>query len=206
MDSAGETDLGSRTVSRVTSLALPSVRTGVGRVRAAAARFGAAESAVVALLMLGAIAVGGARPLTVGLLWLALATPRLIAVDIAEHRLPDAIVLPGYPIVLLAVGADALRGPADLRAALIAAIAYGGTLLVLYAMGGMGFGDVKLAPPLGLLLGATAPVAAVVGPLAAMFAGGMAAVVALIRFGPRAHIPFGPPMLLGAWAALLLPV
>ncbi|WP_375399878.1 prepilin peptidase [uncultured Amnibacterium sp.] len=190
----------------MTSLALPSVRTRLSRARAATARLGAAESAVVALLVLGAITVGGVRPLTVGLLWLALVTPRLMAVDIAEHRLPDAIVLPGYPIVLLAVGADAIWGRTDLRAALVAGIAYGGTLLVLHALGGMGLGDVKLAPVLGLLLGGIGPVAAVVGPLAAMFAGGAAAVVALIRFGPRAHIPFGPPMLLGAWAALLLPV
>lgn len=164
------------------------------------------ELAVVVLLVVGAGASGGLRPLTIGLVWFALVTPRLTAIDIAERRLPDAIVLPGYPIILLAVGADAVLAGSDLRQALIAAIAYGGTLLVLHLLGGMGLGDVKLAPVLGLLLGATSPVAAVAGPLLAMFAGGAAAIVALIRFGPRAHIPFGPPMLLGAWAALLLPI
>lgn len=189
----------------MTSFAVPPVRGIVGRTRAILARVGAAELAVGVLLVLGAVVAGGTRPLTFGLLWLALVTPRLVMVDIAERRLPDAIVLPGYPVVLLAVGADAIWAGSDLRGALIGGIAYGGTLLVLHVLGGMGLGDVKLAPVLGLLLGGVGPTAAVVGPLIAMFAGGAAAVVALIRFGPRAHIPFGPAMLLGGWTALLLP-
>ena len=88
----------------------------------------------------------GARPLLLGAMWLALVTPRLVAVDLAEHRLPDAIVLPGYPIVLAAVLLESWRQGVAPLDAVLAGAGCGAVLLLLHAAGGMGFGDVKLGP------------------------------------------------------------
>jgi leader peptidase (prepilin peptidase)/N-methyltransferase len=97
-----------------------------------------------------------------------------------------------------------LADPRDLRSALAAAGGYGLLLMLLHLLGGMGLGDVKLAPALGLLTGATGPLVAIASPLVAFLAGGLAAVAVLVRRGPGAAMPFGPAMLLGAWAAVLL--
>lgn len=156
---------------------------------------------MIGLLLAVAAAVAvGPRPLLAGLVALAVVTPRLVAVDIAEHRLPDAIVLPVLAIVLAAVALDG----GDRGTAAWAAGAYGLLLLVLHAIGGMGLGDVKLAPALGLLAGALGPLPAVAAPFLAFVLGGLAAVVVLLRRGAGAAMPFGPPMLLGAWTAVLL--
>jgi leader peptidase (prepilin peptidase)/N-methyltransferase len=161
-----------------------------------------ADAALVlgVLLAVAAVAAVGVRPLTAGVVWLALVTPRLIAVDIAEHRLPDVIVLPA----LVVAAASVLVDGRDLPTAIAAAGGYGLLLLLLHLLGGMGLGDVKLAPALGLLTGAMGPLAAVASPLLAFLTGGLAAVVVLVRRGPGAAMPFGPAMLLGAWAAVLL--
>lgn len=152
------------------------------------------------LLAVASLAAVGPRPIVLGLIWLAVVTPRMIAVDIAEHRLPDAVVLPALAVALGAVLLDARNG----SVAVVAALAYGLLLLVLHLAGGMGLGDVKLAPALGLLAGAIGPATALAAPLLAFLAGGMAAVAVLLRRGPGAAMPFGPAMLLGAWAAVLL--
>ena len=152
------------------------------------------------LLAVAALAAVGLRPVAAGLAWLALATPRLISRDIAEHRLPDAIVLPA----LATAGGAVLIDGRNVAAATAAATGYGLLLLVLHLLGGMGLGDVKLAPVLGLLTGALGPSAAVAAPLVAFLAGGVAAAAVLVRRGPGAAMPFGPAMLLGAWAAVLL--
>ena len=155
------------------------------------------------LLLLAALAVGP-RPLLAGLAWLAVVSPRLAAVDLAEHRLPDRIVLPGYPVAAAALILDAWTGGADPAAACVAGAVYGGLLLVLHLAGGMGLGDVKLAPLLGALTAAAVPGGAVLAVVLAFLVGGVAAAVVLLRRGPASRMPFGPPMLLGAWAALAL--
>jgi leader peptidase (prepilin peptidase)/N-methyltransferase len=152
------------------------------------------------LLAVAGVAAVGFRPVALGLVWLALVTPRLVAVDIAEHRLPDAIVL---PTLAVAVAAASLDGH-DPTIAAWAATGYGVLLLALHLLGGMGLGDVKLAPALGLLAGGVGPLPAVAAPLLAFLAGGVAAVVVLARRGAGAAMPFGPAMLLGMWAAVLL--
>ena len=177
------------------------------------------EATLTALLALGSVLAAGPRPALLGLLWLAAVTPRLVAVDIAEHRLPDRVVLPGWPVALAAALLEAAAGGTPVLVALAAGAGYGALLLVLHVAGGagygalllllhvgggMGLGDVKLAPVLGLAAAAVTPAAAVAAPLLAFLAGGVVAVVALARSGRGARIPFGPAMLLGAWAAVLL--
>ncbi len=70
---------------------------------------------------------------------------------------------------------------------------------MLHVAGGMGLGDVKLAPVLGLAAAAASPAAGIGAPLLAFLAGGVLALVTLVRQGPGASVPFGPAMLLGAW-------
>lgn len=162
------------------------------------------ESAPAAALALLAAAAVGPRPLLIGALWLAVVTPRLVAVDLAEHRLPDAIVLRGYPVVLAAAVADRWAAGADALPVLAAGAGVGLVLLLLHVAGGMGFGDVKLAPLLGVVTEAATPGGAVLATVLAFLVGGVAAAAVLVRRGRGARLAFGPPLLLGAWSALLL--
>ena len=162
------------------------------------------EAVLAALLGIGGIVAVGPRPAVIGLLWLAVVTPSLTATDIAEHRLPDRLVLPGWPIALAAALLEASAGGTPILVAVASGAAYGVLLLLLHVAGGMGLGDVKLAPVLGLVTAAVSPAIALAAPLLAFLAGGAVAVAALLRSGPGARIPFGPAMLLGAWAAVLL--
>lgn len=140
-------------------------------------------------------------------------------IDVDTHRLPDAIVLPSYPVaVVLLVGATAAAGDwgAGLRALLggVILLAFYLLLVVVYPAG-MGLGDVKLAGVLGLYLAWLGWGALVVGAFAAFLVGGVFAVGLLLarRAGRRSGIPFGPWMILGAaigigwgeqlWAAYL---
>jgi leader peptidase (prepilin peptidase)/N-methyltransferase len=128
----------------------------------------------------------------------------LALIDLDTHRLPNAIVLPSYP-VLAALLALASWGTGDWSALLRAVI--GGTALwvAYFALclahpRGMGFGDVKLA---GLLGGALAWLgwgAFAVGAFGAFLLGGVFAVALVVtgRAGRGSGIPFGPWMLLGA--------
>jgi leader peptidase (prepilin peptidase)/N-methyltransferase len=159
-------------------------------------------------LALGAIAIAllGADPLLFGVLALAAVTPELMRVDLAEHRLPDLLTLPGYPVTVAAV----LLSTASGRASLPTAVLSGGGALVLFLLlavaGGMGLGDVKLAGVLGLLLGARGVEPAMAGLLVAFLAGGIAAVPTLVRQGTGARVPFGPFLLAGFWLGLAVPV
>jgi leader peptidase (prepilin peptidase) / N-methyltransferase len=140
-------------------------------------------------------------------LWLAAIGIALVLIDLDVHRLPDAIVLPSYPVVigLLALAGLNPGGEAD-WGALLRALAGGAILFVAYFLmavaypGGMGFGDVKLAGVLGLGLGWLGWGALVVGGFSAFLLGGLFSVALLLlrRAGRRSGIPFGPWMVLGA--------
>ena len=171
---------------------------------AAARRFPVTEALpAFGLFVVAAVAVGP-QPVLLGFVWLALVTPRLVAVDIAEHRLPDAVVLPGYPLVLGAVLLDAWASGDAVAEVVLAAFACGLVFLLLHLNGGMGFGDVKLAPLLGALAAAASPGGALVWLVVAFLLGGLGAAAVLLRRGRGARMAFGPPMLAAAWLTPLL--
>lgn len=121
----------------------------------------------------------------------ALAAPLLWRVDVAEHRLPNAVTLP--LLLVGAVGAAARLATGDL--APVAALASAGVLLAMAVAGGMGMGDVKLGAALALAtstLGWTAPLA---GLAASVVVGGLAGLVALAA--GRRSLAFGPSLLAG---------
>ncbi|MDQ4212923.1 A24 family peptidase [Microbacterium capsulatum] len=128
---------------------------------------------------------------------------RLIAIDIATHRLPDRIVLPTLAgaIALLVVEALLTGEPRPLTGALWGMLLLGGfyAALRLLSRGGMGGGDVKLAALVGLVLGRDGGQALLVGAAAAFVLGAVHALglIVLRRADRGTHIAFGPWMIVG---------
>ncbi|MCR2792428.1 A24 family peptidase [Microbacterium sp. zg.Y625] len=135
-----------------------------------------------------------------GSVWLAV-------VDLRDHRLPNALVLPLYPLILVLFAVAALAG-GD-AAPLLRSLLGGGVLFLLYAAlralgGGVGGGDVKLAGVVGVVLGHTGWAAVLTGTAAAFVLGGVVALglLATGRATRTTRIAFGPYLLGGAWLAL----
>lgn len=102
--------------------------------------------------------------------------------DIRERRLPDALTIPAGVLSVTFANWGGLFWP----------LLY---LLVALRGAGIGGGDIKLALPLGMLVGVTA------GPLAVIIACGGAAVLTLLASGvagARGGVPHGPSMLVAA--------
>lgn len=141
----------------------------------------------------------------VAFLYLAAITISLALIDLDVHRLPDAIVLPAYPVLAVLLGSSSLLAGdvAALGRAAIGGVALAAFYLLLAFVkpGAMGLGDVKLAGVLGLALAWLGWPQLVVGAFAAFLTGGVFALILLAtgRASRASGIPFGPWMLLGAW-------
>ena len=144
----------------------------------------------------------------VAFLYLAAISVALAIIDIETHRLPNVIVLPGYGVGIVLLGASALLH--DDLAGLVRMTAGAGILFAFYLLlaiispRGMGMGDVKLAGVLGLFLGYLGWGQLAVGAGAAFVLGGLFGVVLMVmrRAGRKSGIPYGPWMLLGAWVGI----
>ncbi len=174
--------------------------------------------------------LGAANPLA---FWLALAAcayffvmaVRLTVIDVRHHLLPDRIVFPSYAIAgVLLLGAAAsqlLHGSTEGAGTSDAGVfgvpglrvlAGGAALWLFYFLlhavypPGMGFGDVKLAGVLGMYLGFLGWGHVMAGTFAAFLLGGLwsLGVLASRRGTLQSAIPFGPFMLAGTAAAMLL--
>jgi leader peptidase (prepilin peptidase)/N-methyltransferase len=143
-------------------------------------------------------------------LYLLFLAVQLSIVDIRTHTLPDRLVLPAYPVagILLCSVALLAGQPVHLWRALAGLLALGALYWVLWAVypAGMGFGDVKLAGVLGMYLGFLGWNHVLLGAAAGFVAGGLwgVALIAARRGTAKSHIPFGPSMLAGALATMLL--
>lgn len=172
-----------------------------GRCRACGAgiplRYPAVEL-VTALLVVGCVVAFG---ITLEALVAAFFCAVLVAVSAIdlEHRIiPNKIVLPAAAIVLAAQ--TALEPSVEWTLAALGCSLFLFLAVLAYPTG-MGMGDVKLALLLGAALGRTAPVALMIGMLAAI----VPAVVLFARHGSAARkmaIPFGPFLALGGVVAL----
>jgi leader peptidase (prepilin peptidase) / N-methyltransferase len=137
-------------------------------------------------------------------LYLAAIAVALALIDLDTHRLPDAIVLPAYPVtaaLLVLASWGTQDWGALVRAGIGGAVLFGLYFALAVAKpGGMGFGDVKLAGVLGGALAWIGWGALVVGGFAAFLLGGLFSIGLLLtkRAGRTSGIPFGPWMLLGA--------
>ncbi|CAN5429236.1 hypothetical protein BH10ACT6_BH10ACT6_09580 [soil metagenome] len=144
----------------------------------------------------------GPSPALLAALAIAAVTPPLVRTDVAEHRLPNRLVIPALLAGVVDVGVSWLATGSPPIVPVIAAAGYAGFLFVLAVSGGMGMGDVKLAAALGL----AAPTAsiAVISAVLAFLLGGVASVIALIRHRRGHRIAFGPFLLAGYFAALAI--
>ena len=161
----------------------------------------------------------------IGFLWLTLA---LGITDIDAFRIVDRLNIRGTVVLVLALGAASLAdsdGGAWVRAVLGGLAYFAGTNLVFLLVRGRGFGygDVKLSAQLGVftaylswgtlgwsvfltaLIGGVLSigvlVAGLVGRSRQRKAGGAEVTV---RDAMQAELPYGPPMILGAWVAIVL--
>ena len=183
-----------------------------GRCRACSARIGA-RYPLVELLTAALFAVMALRfgldPVLPAFLYLAAVGVALALIDLDHKRLPDALTLPSYPVAVALLAVAALLGSdGSWVRALLGGLAMFAVYFVLcFAYpAGMGFGDVKLSGVLGLHLGWIGWGAWCVGLFLGFLLGalfGLGLIVAR-RGGRKTAVPFGPFMLAGALAAVLV--
>lgn len=170
--------------------------------------------ALLALVTAAALALLFARfagrPALAAFAVLAVLGVALAAIDIAVHRLPDKLTLPGYPVLLALLGVAAVIGhdAAALLRALLAALALAASYLLLAVIrrGQLGGGDIKLAGLTGLALGWLGWPAVIFGTAFGFAASGLVSLglLAARRITLRGEICFGPFLLGGALLAALL--
>ncbi|MET7292359.1 A24 family peptidase [Streptomyces griseoloalbus] len=171
---------------------------------------GAAPVVVTALVCAALAAATGTRP-ELGV-WLLLAPVGVLlaVVDFRVQRLPDPLTLPfaGAALVLLGLAALSPEHAGEWTTALLGALALGAGYFVLFLInpGGMGFGDVKLALGAGAVLGWYGWPTVMLGTLAGFVFGALygGALVVARRAGRKTSIPFGPFLISGAFAGLLI--
>jgi len=145
-------------------------------------------------------------------------------IDIDHFRIPDRIVFPSIVAcgVLLIAASVVASVPGALFGALFGALAYFGFLFLFFLVSprGMGFGDVKLALLLGMVLGWTGAVSDVngvltesglidsfrlilYGGLVGSVLGSVVGLGVIAARGRRAHFPFGPSLCIGTLLVVL---
>ncbi|WP_419997463.1 prepilin peptidase [Streptomyces boninensis] len=165
-------------------------------------------AATLASGALGAV-LGARAELIVWLLVLPVAA-LLCLVDLRVQRLPDVLTLPLAGGVLALLGVVALLGAGEgswLGAVLGAAVLFA-FFFVLFLINprGMGFGDVKLALVCGAVLGWYGWGVLFVGTFAGFVLGAVVglAMILMRRAGRKTALPFGPFMVAGAFAGVLV--
>jgi leader peptidase (prepilin peptidase) / N-methyltransferase len=143
-------------------------------------------------------------------LYFAAAGVALSMIDLDHRRLPNAIVLPSYPVIagLLSVGSAVNHDWTALARAAIggAALFAFYFAIVLAYPAGMGFGDVKLSGIIGAVLGYLSWSALIVGAFGGFLLGSLVAVALMVggHGGRKTALPFGPFMIAGAFVAIFV--
>lgn len=167
---------------------------------------------VALTLVLGAFVAAQSWSWPVIAAWIAFVpvAVALAVIDLEHKRLPDALTLRylamGLP--LLVIGAVVDGDASSMRGALLGAV---GLFVFYFALnlvsrGGMGMGDVKLALSIGALTGYFGWAHTVGATVIAFLAGSAVSVVLLLarKANRKSRVPFGPFMLLGAFAIVPL--
>jgi leader peptidase (prepilin peptidase)/N-methyltransferase len=170
------------------------------------------RTAVAAIV--GAVALGllplrfGSDPLAIAIFGAWFVTLILgLATDLDQRLLPNVLTLPVIPVALLYAlsGRNPLVGD-ELLPALVAAVVIPIVLYlpsIPFGAGAFGLGDVNLLAGMGLMLGGSRTLGAVIVALA------LAGVVLLVLLATRrvsrhSYVPFGPFFIIGAlWAVLI---
>lgn len=133
----------------------------------------------------------------------------LTVVDARVHRLPNRLVLTFYPVALALLGLAALTTPEATERLVGALLGMAGLAAFYWVLwfiypAGMGWGDVKMAGPLGLFLGWGGLSSVVSGTfLAFLFSSAFGLTLMVLgRANRKTAIPFGPFMILGAFAVI----
>jgi leader peptidase (prepilin peptidase)/N-methyltransferase len=167
----------------------------------------------VASAVAGAL-LGAATGLDWPLVWLVPLTPVAVALSVIDWHtrlLPRVIVLPATlaAIVLVVVVGLATGDREALVRALVAMVVARSFFWVLWFVrsAGMGFGDVRLAAPVGLVLGWSGWGALAIGLWASFVIFVVPVLVALVVKRDRSllkrSVPFGPFMVVGALVGLV---
>jgi len=156
------------------------------------------------------------RLVTAGLGWavpaylaLAFLCVVLAVIDASTRLLPNRITYPAFPIMLslLLLASVGLGDLGRLARGLLAALVVGAFFLMLALISprGMGLGDVKLAPTLGLALGWLSWGAVAFGVFTGFLLGGLAglAAIGLLGLTRKSLLPFGPWLVTGALLGVL---
>lgn len=166
---------------------------------------------LVTALICGALAAAtGPRPELAVWLLLAPFAVLLALVDRNVHRLPDQLTLPlaAASAVLLGIAVLLPDDGGSWPTALLGGLVLGACYFVLFLINpnGMGFGDVKLALSLGVVLGWYGWLMLFVGAFAGFLFGSLygLGLMALRRANRKSAIPFGPFMIIGALVGVVL--
>ena len=148
---------------------------------------------------------------TVVLLFFAAVSVALFVIDLQTLRLPDKIVIPSFIVVTMGLLATSLADGDVQRflLALVSSIALASFYFIIWVATsgrGLGFGDVKLAPTLGIVMGYFSWEAVITGTAAAWLIGAVVGVfaIAIGRASRGKPIPFGPFLLLGCWIGVFV--
>jgi len=131
-------------------------------------------------------------------------------IDLRTQRLPREITYTGIALgaVALAIAALVLDEPERTWMAALGAVIALAAMWLIYVVskGGMGDGDVRLAPLLGLYLGWINPGIVLPGLFFGFIAGAVVgvAMMAVDRAGRRTAVPFGPFLALGTVVAIFV--
>ena len=152
----------------------------------------------------------GYDPILPLLLILASASIALAMIDFDTMTLPNVITYPIFIITVIYLGVLGIVS-GDIDSLISAGIGAGIYFAFFFALWfltggrGLGFGDVKLAPTLGAIVGWYSVGGTLVGIMGAFILGGIPAGILLatgiVKKGTQ--IPFGPMLLIGAWAGIL---
>lgn len=144
------------------------------------------------------------------LVYLVAAGTVLAVIDWRTQRLPNAVVVPSYPIVAALIVLAVTAGGGSWSALGWAAAGAVG-LFTVFLIGaltvGVGMGDVKLAGLMGMYLGWAGGIGALLlGMVVTVFSAGISAGVLLATGRTRrgAQMPYGPFLLMGCAVGVLV--